>query len=43
MAHSFENENMKNENACEVLENDTMEEEYLQDYEINPKPQTKSN
>jgi hypothetical protein len=40
MAHSFENENMKSENAFKVLENDTMEEECLQDCEINPSPQT---
>jgi hypothetical protein len=38
MAYFFENENMKSENACEVLENDTMEEECLQDYELNPSP-----
>jgi hypothetical protein len=39
MAQSSENENMRNENTCEVFMNDVMEEEY----EINPNLQIKNN
>jgi hypothetical protein len=36
MAQSFENENMINENTCEVFMNDVMEKKCLQTSEINP-------
>jgi hypothetical protein len=42
MAQSFENENMINENTCEVFMNDVMEKKCLQECEIHLSFQTKS-